>query len=121
MSSIDAFSVEAGMELVEVHDGYSRVELTIEAKHLNTQNIAHGGALMTMADLAMGSAAFSCGAPVVTMDMQYRFFRPVQPGDFVVAEGHVDKNGRNIKVTHADITVNGERVGYASGQFYRAS
>lgn len=117
----DTFSMETGMELREVHDGYARVVLTIEERHLNSQNIAHGGALMTMADLTMGAAAYSKGEAVVTLDLQYRFFHAVHLGDHVVAEGYVDKDGKNIKVTHADLTVEGKVVGYASGQFYRSS
>lgn len=112
------FSEYIGMELVEQKDGHARVRLIMKEEHMNGVHITHGGVLMSMADLAMGAAAHSLGPAVVTMDLQYRFFQPVNVGECVIADGHVVRAGRKVAVTSGALHVGDRLVGHASGQFY---
>lgn len=112
------FSQSIGLELLEQADGHARVRLTLKEEHMNSSLIAHGGVLMSMADLAMGAAAHSLGPSVVTMDLQYRFFKPAMVGECVIADGMVVRFGRHIAVTEGTLHVGDRLIGHATGQFY---
>ena len=118
-NSNSEFGQYIGMHLRKQENGEAEVELTVEKHHLNSQNIVHGGVLLSMMDLAMGAAASSFGGSVVTMDVQYRFFRPAHLGDSIVAQGHVLKNGKTIAVTKGTVYSDDTVLGEASGQFFK--
>ena len=52
----DLFSGKSGMKLVELREGYAKVELTIDESSMNYMGSMHGGLIYTMADVAAGSA-----------------------------------------------------------------
>ena len=53
----DCFADKAGVELIEIKEGYSKARLVITETHLNAGNRTQGGALFTLADLALAAAA----------------------------------------------------------------
>ena len=44
----DLFARNAGVELLEVKEGYAKARLTITADHLNAGNRTQGGAIFTL-------------------------------------------------------------------------
>ncbi|PTB16912.1 thioesterase [Trinickia symbiotica] len=68
-----------GVRLVSAADGVSEVVLALDEPHLNTWRIAHGGVTMTLADVALATAARSLtddGVGVVTVEMKINFMQP---------------------------------------------
>jgi uncharacterized protein (TIGR00369 family) len=68
-----------GMRTVSAADGECEVVLPLDAHHLNVWDVAHGGVIMTMLDIAMGGAARSLTTGetgVVTVEMKTNFMRP---------------------------------------------
>ena len=58
----DLFAENAGVVLLEVREGYSKAKLEIKPEHLNAGARTQGGAIFTLADLALAAAAnFSTG------------------------------------------------------------
>lgn len=57
----DRFATNAGVELIEIKEGYSKARLVITAEHLNAGGRTQGGAIFTLADLALAAAANSHG------------------------------------------------------------
>ena len=57
----DLFAERAGIVLMEVREGYSKARLEIKKEHLNAGNRTQGGAIFTLADLALAAAANSHG------------------------------------------------------------
>ncbi len=55
----DLFAENAGIVLLEVHEGYSKAKLEIKPEHLNAGARTQGGAIFTLADLALAAAANS--------------------------------------------------------------
>ena len=49
----DRFATNAGVELIEIKEGYSKARLVITAEHLNAGGRTQGGAIFTLADLAL--------------------------------------------------------------------
>ncbi|MES2954879.1 MAG: PaaI family thioesterase [Pseudomonadota bacterium] len=71
-----------GFELVLFEGGASQIDYTPLPEHLNSFHVTHGGALMTLQDVVMATAARSVQQDmgVVTIEMKTSFMRPA-PGD----------------------------------------
>jgi uncharacterized protein (TIGR00369 family) len=68
-----------GVRLVSAENGASELALSLADTHLNTWNVAHGGITMTLADVALATAARSLadeGVGVVTVEMKVNFMQP---------------------------------------------
>jgi uncharacterized protein (TIGR00369 family) len=68
-----------GARLVAAADGASEVVLPLGEPHLNAWQVAHGGVTMTLADIALATAARSLaddGVGVVTVEMKVNFMQP---------------------------------------------
>ena len=68
----DRFATNAGVELIEIKEGYSKARLVITAEHLNAGGRTQGGAIFTLADLALAAAANS-------HEHWPSLFRPISP------------------------------------------
>lgn len=82
----DRFAAMAGVELVEIKPGYGKTTMTITEEHLNAGNTTQGGALFTLADLALAAAANTRGQLSLSLNSSINFFRPSFPGDLLTAE-----------------------------------
>lgn len=71
-----------GFEMVFFDDGFSELRYTPEPEHMNSFNVTHGGAVMTLMDVTLASAARSVdkGMGVVTVEMKTSFMRPAPQG-----------------------------------------
>ena len=68
----DRFATNAGVKLIEIKEGYSKARLVITAEHLNAGGRTQGGAIFTLADLALAAAANST-------EHWPSLFRPISP------------------------------------------
>lgn len=82
----DRFAAQAGVELIEIKAGYGKTRMTVTENHLNAGNTTQGGALFTLADLALAAAANSHGNLSLSLDSTIHFFRTSIPGDVLTAE-----------------------------------
>jgi uncharacterized protein (TIGR00369 family) len=75
------FVENLGIELHGCGDGHAELRVDLDEAHLNAWEVAHGGVLMTMMDVAMALAARSAtghGGGVATIEMKTSFMRPAQ-------------------------------------------
>jgi uncharacterized protein (TIGR00369 family) len=72
------FVEHLGFELRRFEGGHSRLEWTPGPEHQNSFEVLHGGALMTLLDVGMATAARSVQPEmgVVTIEMKTSFMRP---------------------------------------------
>lgn len=98
----DMFSVNSQMKLVELREGYAKVEHTIDKKSMNYMGSIHGGLLYTMADVAAGTAMVSCGKQGVTLNASTDYIKPAHSGK-VIAEGKVTSSGRAISRCEVEV------------------
>lgn len=85
-TSKDRFAAHNALMAVDVKEGYARVEMEVQEQHLNGVDIAHGGVIFTLADLAMGLAAHSHGRMAVTLSADISFLNPAVLGQKIYAE-----------------------------------
>jgi uncharacterized protein (TIGR00369 family) len=85
------FVEELGLELWGFADGKAELRVDLDTCHLNSWEVAHGGVLMTLLDVAMAHAARSAnlhaqpvdvsqhaGPGVATIEMKTSFMQPAQ-------------------------------------------
>jgi uncharacterized protein (TIGR00369 family) len=73
------FVERLGLELHSCAHGASEVRVDLTDAHMNSWEVAHGGVLMTLLDVAMAMAARSQhldGPGVATIEMKTSFMRP---------------------------------------------
>ena len=55
LNRTDRFAANAGCRITEVDEQHAEAEMTVTAMHLNGGNVCQGGALFTLADLAIAA------------------------------------------------------------------
>jgi acyl-CoA thioesterase len=69
-----------------VSAGYAKAEMTLEDKHLNGLDMAHGGAIFTVADLAFAAACNSHGIDAVAVSISISYLKAATAGQRLTAE-----------------------------------
>ena len=92
------------ISIVEMEEGMAKLTMPILGdKHTNLYDVAHGGALASLADTAMGVACATTGKKVVTLEMNMNFIRAAEPQEAITAIGRVVHNGGSTIVAETDI------------------
>jgi acyl-CoA thioesterase len=77
----DHFALETvGMELVEMAPGQAKVKMEVCSKHLNGLGTVQGGAIFTLADLALAAASNSHGTVAVLVNASVSYFKAISQG-----------------------------------------
>lgn len=99
------FMKHNNMKLTEIEAGYVSAEVILQQIHNQQDGITHGGVIATLADVAMGFAAFSLvekGMGMVTSKLDIAYLNPSIDGK-LVARGSVIKAGNKLYYCEADI------------------
>ncbi len=97
--------------------------LRVADKHTNARGFAHGGVLLTMADVALGYSAESSVDPparLITASISADFAESAKPGDWLEARVDVQRVGGRMAFANAYLYVGERRVVRASAVFARA-
>jgi acyl-CoA thioesterase len=86
MMKQDYFSQWMGIQILDVKEGYSKIQLTLRKEMLNGFAIAHGGITFALADSAFAFACNSDGKITVALDASISFPKPGKEGDILTAE-----------------------------------
>jgi acyl-CoA thioesterase len=115
----DRFAAHCGVELVEVQPGRAVTRMRLEAHHLNGVNIAHGGAIFTLADLAFAAACNSYGTVAVAINASITYMKAASGGVLTAVAEETACNPRlgTYRMTVTDEA--GELVAIFQGLAYR--
>ena len=108
----DPFEAYLGPYFDRIENGTHEFAFIIDDRHVNAAGIAHGGALLTFADAALGYALWNetDRAPCVTVSQQSNFVAVAKVGDLVVCRPEVVRKTREIVFMRADFKVDGKVV-----------
>ena len=104
MLSKDLFSQWLGIQVLEVKEGYSKLQLTIRPEMINGFDIVHGGIAYCLADTAFAFACNNRNNISVALDASISYAKAVMPGDVLIAEAKELHNGRRTGHYHVLIT-----------------
>lgn len=115
----DRYAALTGVEIVEARAGYCKACLVIEDKHMNAANVVQGGAIFTLADLALAVASNSHGQLALAINVNISFLKSVSAGTLYAVATEVKEPGRlgayDVLVTDAE----GEVIARFNGMVYR--
>jgi acyl-CoA thioesterase len=98
MMNNDAFSQWLGIAVIEIKDGYSKIQMTIRKEMVNGFGIIHGGIAFALADSAFAFACNNRNQLSVALDCSINFIKPVQINDVLIAEALEIHNGKQTGV-----------------------
>ena len=104
MMKHDLFSQWLGIEVLEIHQGSSKIKMTVRPEMINGFGIVHGGIAFSLADSAFAFACNNRNNLSVALDTAINFTRPVHVGDELTAEAKEMHNGRSTGLYHITIT-----------------
>ncbi len=107
-----------GFEMVFFDDGQSEIRYTPEAEHMNSFNVTHGGAIMTLLDVSMATAARSVDKAlgVVTVEMKTSFMQPARGN--LTAKGRLMHRSKSMAFTERTLFDEaGNACAHATGTF----
>ncbi|MBS7334400.1 hydroxyphenylacetyl-CoA thioesterase PaaI [Faecalibacter bovis] len=120
MTEHDNFSKWLGLEVLEVKEGYSKLQATIRPEMMNGFGIVHGGVTFSMADSAF---AFSCNMYnniSVALDVHISFTKPGKLGDVLTIESKEISTTRKTGIYDITITnQNNELIALFKGTCFR--
>ena len=82
----EPFAQKLGIKLLDLDEGYSRVEMKFTPDMENFLGMAHGGALFALIDVAFETASNSHGTVAVALNMNITYIAPPSPESRLTAE-----------------------------------
>ncbi|MCW5656997.1 MAG: methylmalonyl Co-A mutase-associated GTPase MeaB [Burkholderiaceae bacterium] len=116
----DAYGRHMGLELVDGSAGSAAVRMRVGPQHLNFNGRCHGGAIFSLADMALGLACNSHGAIAALVDGNISISAGAVEGEWLEARASEVSRSRKLAVYRVDVRreVGGEHVASLSGTVY---
>ena len=112
------FVEHLGFELVKMEGGESILRFEPRREHMNSFFVAHGGAIMTLLDVTMATAARSLDLEtgVVTIEMKTSFMQPCQ--GLLTGKGRLMHRTKSMAFTEGTVyDPEGRACAHATGTF----
>ena len=114
----DRFAALAGIRLLEVGPGRAVARMPLTSAHLNGVDVAQGGALFTLADLAFAAACNSRGPVALAVEVSISFVAPATRGPLTATAREVTRSSRLSRVEVEVRDGGGEPVALFHGTAY---
>lgn len=122
MMSHDKFSQWLGIKILEIKEGYSKIQMTIRQEMVNGFGIAHGGVAFSLADSALAFACNNRNNLSVALDVTIAFTKAVSVGDILTAEAKEIHNGKSTGVYLINVhNQKNEQVALFKGTCFRTN
>ena len=120
LNRTDRFAANAGCKITEVDTEHAVAEMLVTERHLNGANVCQGGALFTLADLAIAALMNVQGQLTVGINNSIIFVASAKEGDVLRAEAvnicdHHKIPSVEVRVTNQD----GRLICHVTGIGYR--
>jgi len=116
----DPFPRHLGVELLELKPGYARVGMKVADYMANIHGITHGGAIFTLADVALGNACNAWGDDEVAINATIYYLKPSRPGEYLTATASAENMTRKTGLYRITVVnESGDQVALFDGLVYR--
>ena len=120
LNKTDRFAANAGCRITEVDEQHAVAEMTVTPAHLNGGNVCQGGALFTLADLAIAALMNCRGQLTFGISNSIMFVASAKEGDHLRAEAvsvadHPKIPSVEVRVTNQE----GRLICHVTGMGYR--
>lgn len=122
LNKTDRFAAAAGCQITEVSDSHAVAVMTVTNAHLNGGHVCQGGALFTLADLAIAALMNASGHLTFGISNSIMFVSSAHEGDSLRAEAvfvsdHHKIPSVEVRVTNQDDVL----ICHVTGMGYRKS
>jgi len=122
LNRTDRFAANAGCRLTEIDSEHAVAEMLVTAEHLNGGQVCQGGALFTLADLAIAALMNSRGQLTFGISNSMMFVSSAKEGDLLRAEAVSVYNHPKIPSVEVRVTnQEGRLICHVTGMGYRKS
>ena len=104
LNRTDRFAANSGCKITEVDEQHAIAEMTVTAEHLNGGNVCQGGALFTLADLAIAALMNFGGQLTFGINNSITFVTSAYEGDSLRAEAVHVANHHKIPSVEVRVT-----------------
>lgn len=120
LNRTDRFAANAGCRIMEVDAEHAIAEMQVTKEHLNGANVCQGGALFTLADLAIAALMNVQGQVTVGISNSIMYVSSAKEGDLLRAEAinvadHHKVPSVEVRVTNQE----GRLICHVTGLGYR--
>jgi len=99
----DTFARLIQMKLLEIQPGFARATLPVTDQTVNLYQMAHGGAIFSVADQACEAAGNSFGKPAVALQHNIHFLAPGKSGDILEATAKVTNRSHRVGLIEFEV------------------
>jgi acyl-CoA thioesterase len=122
LNKTDRFAANAGCRLTEVDEHHAIAVMTVTNAHLNGGNVCQGGALFTLADLAIAALMNCQGQLTFGIHNSIMFLSSAHEGDVLTAEAvNVCDHHKIPSVEVRVVNQDGRLICHVTGMGYRKS
>lgn len=120
LNRTDRFAAKAGCRITEVDGQHAVAEMVVTKEHLNAGNVCQGGALFTLADLAMAALMNYQGNLTFGINNSIMFVSNAKEGDLLRAEAVSIADHHKIPAVEVRVTnQEGRLICHVTGMGYR--
>lgn len=120
LNRTDRFAANAGCKITEVDAQHAVAEMKVTADHLNGGNVCQGGALFTLADLAIAALMNSQGQLTFGISNSIIYVSSAKEGDILRAEAVMIADHHKIPSVEVRVTnQKGIVICHVTGMGYR--
>jgi acyl-CoA thioesterase len=120
LNKTDRFAAEAGCRITEVNEEKAVATMTVGEGHLNGGNVCQGGALFTLADLAIAALMNYAGQLTFGISNSIMFVSSARLGDTLTAEATMVADHHKIPAVEVRVTnQEGRLICHVTGMGYR--
>ena len=120
LNRTDRFAAHAGCRITEVDEQHAMAEMLVTAEHLNGGNVCQGGALFTLADLAIAALMNYHGQLTFGISNSIMFVSSAHEGDILRAEAVSVADHHKIPSVEVRVTNQEDRlICHVTGMGYR--
>lgn len=101
-NELSGFNKYNRIKIVELGDDYCVVEGALRKETMNPWDMAHGGFVYALCDVAAGALISSQNCKGVTLSSSMHFMRQSR-GSMLRAEGRIIKRGKNVSVIESAV------------------
>ena len=118
----DRFTEWLGLQVIEIREGYCKLQYRVNEEMMNGFSSIHGGVLFAAADSAFAFACNSYGMITIALDVSISFTKPAKTGELLKVEAVEVFLGNKIGIYDIRTTnENAELVALFKGTAYRTS
>ena len=116
LNANDRFARTNGMQIISILPDAAEAGMQVDGMHLNGAGVCQGGALYTLADLAVAAVMNSSGCTTVGIENTMTYHRPAMPGDRLIARATMTCDHRRLPLCKVEVRNDKDEL-IASGSF----